>query len=157
MPTRHGQRKILRRARKNLAPILTNPQAPPHYRSYAHLRIAQSYVAEGKAAEAKTEYQKIAATADYPQVHRDEAKELAGELERAAKGLPPRDPNASRVHLASTSSQWADAFHLRRAKWKRHGRWQRKTAVCHAAKSARRSAGIARQRLYRNRAGTGRI
>ena len=86
-------------ARKNLAPILTNPQAPPHYRSYAHLRMAQSYVAEGKAAEAKTEYQKIAATADYPQVHRDEAKELAGELERAAKGLPPHDLNASRVHL----------------------------------------------------------
>ncbi len=86
-------------ARKDLAAITANPQAPSHYRSYAHLRTAQSYVAEGKTAQAKTEYQKIAANADYPQVHRAEAKELVNELERIAKGLPPRDAKATQVYL----------------------------------------------------------
>jgi parallel beta-helix repeat protein len=85
--------------RQSLTAILANLQAPAHYRSYAHLRLAQSYVAAGQAAQAKAEYAKIAATADYPQVHRSEAEELARELDRAAKGLPPRDPEATRVRL----------------------------------------------------------
>ncbi len=84
-------------ARTLLSRVIANPQAPPHYRSYAHLRLAQSYVAEGQAAQAKAEYVKIAAVADYPQVHRSEAEELVRELDRAAKGLPPRDPAATRV------------------------------------------------------------
>lgn len=79
--------------------LTTNVKAPPHYRSYAHLRLAQSYVAEGKGAQAKIEYAKIAATTDYPKVHRDEAKELVNELDRVAKGLPARDPKVSQVHL----------------------------------------------------------
>lgn len=97
-------------ARQSLQPILTNPQAPPHYRSYAHLRIAQSFVAENKNAQAKAEYQKIAATTNYPQVHRDEAKELASEIERAAKGLPPRDPQASQVQLSGEQRQRQKPF-----------------------------------------------
>lgn len=84
-------------ARRSLAAIVADAQAPPQYRSYAHLRIAQSYVTEGKTTLAKSEYAKIAATENYPQVHRSEARELAVELDRMARGLPPRDPNASRV------------------------------------------------------------
>ncbi|HEY0073802.1 MAG TPA: LamG-like jellyroll fold domain-containing protein [Abditibacteriaceae bacterium] len=83
--------------RQSLTPFLNNPKAPPHYRSYAHLRIAQSYVAENKNAQAKNEYQKIAAVTNYPQVHRNEAKELANELDRIAKGLPARDPEATQI------------------------------------------------------------
>ncbi|MBV9470451.1 MAG: right-handed parallel beta-helix repeat-containing protein, partial [Abitibacteriaceae bacterium] len=84
-------------ARQRLIAIVTNSHAPAHYRSYAHLRIAQSYVAQGQPTQARTEYEKIAAMADYPAVHRDEAADLAHELSRAARGLPPRDPAATRV------------------------------------------------------------
>lgn len=87
--------------RQSLTPFLNNAKAPSHYRSYAHLRIAQSYTAEGKAAQAKVEYQKIGAIADYPIVHRHEAKELVNELDRIAKGLPARNPEATRVRLAT--------------------------------------------------------
>jgi hypothetical protein len=90
--------------RQSLTPFLNNAKAPSHYRSYAHLRLAQSYVAENKNAQAKVEYAKIAATADYPFVHRNEAKELANELDRAAKGLPVRNPEATRVRLPPLKS-----------------------------------------------------
>ncbi len=89
-------------AQQSLRAIIANAKAPAHYRSYAHLRIAQSYVAQKQTAQAKSEYERIAARADYPQVHRDEAAELGREMGRVANGLPPRDPNASRVHLPAT-------------------------------------------------------
>lgn len=73
--------------------------SPAAYRSYAHLRIAQSYLAEGNAAAARTELAAIEAEAAYPAVHRSEAAERLGELERAAQGLPPRDPLASRTRI----------------------------------------------------------
>lgn len=84
-------------ARRLLTAIVASPKVPPHYRSYAHLRVAQSYAASGQAAQAKSEYLKIAAVTAYPQVHRSEAREVARELERAAKGLPSRDPVATQV------------------------------------------------------------
>ena len=86
--------------RAHLAPVITNQKAPAHYRSYAHLRLAQSYSAAKQVAQAKAEYAKIAAVAEYPLVHRNEAGELVRELDRAAKGLAPRDPEATRVRLA---------------------------------------------------------
>lgn len=84
-------------ARTLLTGISANPKAPSHYRSYAHLRLAQSYAASGQVAQAKAEYAKIAAVADYPQVHRSEAAELSSELDRVSRRLPARDPAASRV------------------------------------------------------------
>jgi parallel beta-helix repeat protein len=92
-----GAKRDFVTARKRLASIIANAKAPSHYRSYAHLRLAQSYVADGKAGQAKSEYTKIAAVTTYPQVHRDEARELVRELERTRRGLPPRDPAATRV------------------------------------------------------------
>lgn len=93
-------RKDFAAVRMALSSVAANPKAPAHYRSYAHLRLAQSFVAAGQTVQARAEYAKIAAVADYPQVHRDEAAELVNELDRAAKGFPPRDPEASRVRLA---------------------------------------------------------
>jgi hypothetical protein len=86
-------------ARAEYANVLNLPQAPEHYKSYAHLRIAQSYRAEKNTAAAKREYEKISAQAAYPAVHRDEALECVNEIDRAAQGLPPRDPLASRVKI----------------------------------------------------------
>ncbi len=53
--------------------VLNAADAPAALRSYAHLRIAQSYAAEAKPEFARAEYARIAATAAYPEVHRAEA------------------------------------------------------------------------------------
>ena len=78
---------------------LAMPGAPPHFHSYAHLRIAQSYLAETNAAAARTEYEKIQANAAYPEVHRYEAEECLKEIDRLARGLPARDVTASRTKI----------------------------------------------------------
>jgi hypothetical protein len=65
--------------------------------AHAHLRAAQSHIEHQEFAAAKTEYAKIAANPAYLPHHRSEAEELLGEMERVAKGLPARDPKASRV------------------------------------------------------------
>jgi len=70
---------------------------PEHFRSYAHLRIAQSHAAQKAPSKAKAVYEEIAANPTYPKVHRDEARECASEIERVQAGLPARDPSASRT------------------------------------------------------------
>ena len=79
--------------------VLSAADAPPHYQSYARLRLAQSYAAQKDTAGAIREYEAIQASPAYPEVHRDEARECARELERAAKGLPARDVTASRTKI----------------------------------------------------------
>ena len=79
--------------------VLAMTDAPSHYKSYAHLRIAQSYMAEKNTAAAKAEYEKIKANAAYPEVHRSEAEECVKEIDRVAKGLPARDIAASRTKV----------------------------------------------------------
>src|SRR5512137_585781 len=49
---------------------------------------AQSYLAQGMPNPARSEYEKIAANADYPASHRYEAEDCIKELDRVAKGLP---------------------------------------------------------------------
>ena len=53
------------------------PGARPRFQSYAHLRLAQSYLAETNPAAAKTDYGKIMASTAYPEVHCYEAEECA--------------------------------------------------------------------------------
>ncbi len=92
------------------AAVMGDQDSPAALRSYAHLRAAQSCVAEGKPELAREEYAKIAATTDYPEVHRTEAAERIQELDRAAKGLPARDPAASRVQVAPVETFAAEVF-----------------------------------------------
>lgn len=87
--------------RTECAKALATKGIPEHYKSYAHLRIAQSYQAEKNAAGAKVEYEKIKANAEYPDGHRYEAEECVKEIDRAAKGLPARDAAASRTKINS--------------------------------------------------------
>lgn len=63
----------------------------------AHLMLAQSRVAGGDLKAARAEYARIAAAARYEPVHRTEAAERVRELARAVKGLPERDPAATRT------------------------------------------------------------
>ncbi len=98
------------KARVEYARVLALATAPAHYQSYAHLRIAQSYLAEDNNDAAKKEYELISAQTSYPVVHRDEARECAHELARIAQGLPPRDPLASRVKVAPISRFAASVY-----------------------------------------------
>ncbi len=91
-------------------PLLARPELPANLRSYAHLRIAQAYRAEGDLPAAATEYARIAALADYPQVHRLEAAVQAGALRRVADGRPARDPEASRTRPATLDNFAAEIF-----------------------------------------------
>ena len=84
--------------RDECAKVLTSP-VPAHNKSYAHLRMAQSYLAEQNVAGARAEYEKIKTNAAYPDVHRSEAEACIKEIERALQGLPARDPSTSRTHV----------------------------------------------------------
>lgn len=80
-----------------LKPLINRTEVESHFRSYAHLRSAQSYVAQNRFLEAREEYSRIAANAAYPQVHRTEAEERVAELARRMKGiLPLHDPATTR-------------------------------------------------------------
>ena len=85
-------------ARVACAGLLTAP-VPAHVRSYAHLRMAQSYLAEHDTTGAKAEYERIQADTSYPDVHRAEAQACIREIERVAQGLPARDPLATRTRV----------------------------------------------------------
>jgi hypothetical protein len=97
-------------ARGEFRRVLAMAEAPPHFRSHAHLRIAQTYTAEGNPAAAKAEFAKIMANPVYPEVHRYEAGECLKELERSAQGLPARDPEASRTKVPAITKFAAEFF-----------------------------------------------
>ena len=90
--------------------LIDTAKAPDHFRSYAHLRIAQSYLAQNNHAAARSVYQAIAETDSYPSVHRDEAREAVKELERVSRGLPARDPAATRTEVNSVANFAAEVF-----------------------------------------------
>lgn len=96
--------------REHCGKVQTRTDASPHFRSYAHLRIAQSYTAEGNPAAARAEYAKIMADPAYPEVHRYEAGERLKELERVALGLPARDPEASRTKVPALTKFAVEFF-----------------------------------------------
>ena len=96
--------------REHCGKVLAMADAPSHFRSYAHLRIAQSYAAEGNTPAATTEYAKIKADAAYPEVHRYEAGECLKELKRVAQGLPARDPEASRTKVRTITNFAVEYF-----------------------------------------------
>ena len=103
----NGDFKAVRSA---CALVTAAPEAPAALRSYAHLRIAQSFAAERLPDLARLEYARIAATDAYPEVHRDEARERVAELERVARGLPARDPSGSRTVVPRINTLAAQVF-----------------------------------------------
>lgn len=93
-------RKDFSAVRVECAKVLS-ATVPAHHKSYAHLRIAQSYLAENNEVAAIAEYEQISANAIYPAVHRDEAKACINEIKRIQVGQPARDPLASRTRVAT--------------------------------------------------------
>jgi len=86
-------------ARAEFSKALATKGAPEGWRSYVHLRLAQSFASEKNFPMARAEYEKIQKEAAYPEVHRTEAAELAQEMDRLSRGLPARDPAASRTRI----------------------------------------------------------
>ena len=96
--------------RKHSEAVVGETEAPAQYRSYAHLRIAQSHAAEGHAAAAKEAYHGIRDQVDYPAVHRFEARQCVREIERVAEGMSPRDAKLSRAGVRSIEAFAAEVF-----------------------------------------------
>ncbi len=91
------------------AELVASADAPEALRSYAHLRIAQSHMAEQQIQLARSEYAAIADNQGYPDVHRHEAAQLVEEIDRRSRGLPARDPAASRTSIPQITrfaAQW---------------------------------------------------
>jgi hypothetical protein len=93
-------RKDFATVRAACASLLAS-SVPAPVQSYAHLRIAQSYLAEHRLPDAKIEYERIRLNVSYPAAHRDEAEVSIGEIERQLQGLPARDPLATRTPVAA--------------------------------------------------------
>ena len=91
-------------------PVVDSTDTPPHFRSYAHLRIAQSYLAEDDRDAARSTYEAIAANESYPAVHRYESRQSSRELGRLLQGLAARDPAESRTAVPAVSSFAAEVF-----------------------------------------------
>jgi hypothetical protein len=90
--------------------VLAMTNAPPQFHSYAHLRIAQSYLQQKTPILARSEYEKITANAEYPEVHRHEAEECMKEIDRVAKGLPAREVTASRTTVPPITASVVEYF-----------------------------------------------
>jgi len=90
--------------------VVGAPEAPAHFRSYAHLRIAQSYLRQKSLPQAQATCEKIAANTAYPAVHRHEAREYIKEIARMDKGLPARNPQASRTAIAAITRFAAEVY-----------------------------------------------
>lgn len=92
--------------RTELEEVLKMKQVPAHYRSYVQLRRAQSFQTETNAAGARAAYQALADDRTAPEVHRQEARDMIREMDRVAKGLPARDPLATRSRPRRTRLPW---------------------------------------------------
>ncbi|MEI6077850.1 MAG: autotransporter-associated beta strand repeat-containing protein, partial [Verrucomicrobiota bacterium] len=83
--------------RSALSNVINDLKLPAQWRSIPHLRYAQSYQAAGDYTNASAVFGVIAATTDYPMVHKLEGAECKAECDRLALGLPGRDPMANQV------------------------------------------------------------
>lgn len=97
-------------ARTAYAKVVSTANSPAQYRSYAQLRIAQSYMAENNSAATRAEYEKIKANNSYPVTHRYEAEEYIKEIDRVAKGLPAHDVMESRTKVEPVSGFVAEFY-----------------------------------------------
>jgi tetratricopeptide (TPR) repeat protein len=97
-------------ARKVYRSLLTFADTTPVYRSLAQLAIAASFVDEKNYPAAREEYSRLSAMPDAPPHHRTEAAECLREIERREKGLPARDPTASRIVLPARPKPGVEFF-----------------------------------------------
>ena len=83
--------------RSVLSNVFSDLKLTAQWRSIAHLRYARSFQAAGDYTAASAVFAVIAATTDYPMLHKLEGSECKTECDRLALGLPGRDPTESQV------------------------------------------------------------
>jgi hypothetical protein len=93
------------RVRQLCRSLVDADDAPAHFRSYAHLRMAQSYLAQGNRPAAAALYRTIAREDSYPAVHREEARQAA--LERGSASF---DSAGAQGHDTRTETAFVDRF-----------------------------------------------
>ncbi len=98
-------------ARNAYARVSSDRGAPPSFRSHALLCAARTSGAEKQFAAAEHLLRQVAELADVPEVYRWEALDALAEVQRLARGLPARDPEASRTKRPA-SPQPAVQFYL---------------------------------------------
>jgi hypothetical protein len=86
-------------ARMEYAKLQKRTGTPAVFRSLGLLCTAQAFEREGNHARARETYARLAQSEEAPPHHRQEAEQRLDEMARLAKGLPARDPLASRVQL----------------------------------------------------------
>lgn len=97
-------------ARSGYAEVIAAPDAPAHYKSAAQLRIAASHAREKNEGAARAEYAKLVTMPGAPDHHRWEAEECVREMDRARRGLAPRDPARSRVQAPRLPAPGVELF-----------------------------------------------
>ena len=80
--------------------LLFAPAESPQQRSISELKAACELIAQKRHDDALKALQSIAAEESFPKLHRDEAIALTLEVARLKKGLPARDPEATRVRVS---------------------------------------------------------
>jgi len=90
--------------------LVHSSDAPAHFRSYAHLRIGQSYLHEGNRSAARATYLNIAKNESYPAVHREEAERSASELEAVSTGLAMVNMDPARTQASEAYVLAAEVF-----------------------------------------------
>ncbi|MBW8014706.1 MAG: hypothetical protein FVQ82_00840 [Planctomycetes bacterium] len=90
--------------------MVNSTDAPAHFRSYAHLRIAQSYLSQGNLSAAKATYLNIARNKSYPIVHRDEAEVSAHQLGVSSSDFAPRNISSTKTEIPFISRFAAEVF-----------------------------------------------
>ncbi len=88
-----------RRARAAYAKLIMAADAPPEFKSNAQLCIADAFLRERNYARAIEAFAKVLTLPDAPAHLRAEARERIEETKRIQRGLPPRDPKASRIKI----------------------------------------------------------
>ncbi len=89
----------LDQALREFEAVARDASAPAFVRGLALLGRAETALARKDDADAKATWQRLAADATLPPLHRDTARRRMMERERLSQGLPGRDPSASRVRL----------------------------------------------------------
>jgi parallel beta-helix repeat protein len=91
---------------RSLCQKLVNSDAPVQFRSYAHLRMAQSYLNEGNRRAAIDTYMDIANNESYPAVHRAEAETSVNELKASSTSFA----DISKTKIPEVSKLRAEIF-----------------------------------------------
>ena len=76
------------------------PAESPQQRSISQLKAARELIAGKRHDKPSKRCKSIAAEESFPKLHREEATALAVEVNRLKKGLPARDPEATRVRVS---------------------------------------------------------